>query len=345
MAFSDAIAQNVQMRKIQLVALIAAVSLAACSTYDPLKDESLRKPIGRPVDKRAAVKVTFLGNTTLAIEDKDTTLLIDGFLSRPGPFQTLFGGMRPSAEVIQAELAKAGIHRVNAVLVGHAHHDHALDATAIADLFGAKVAGSHSYANIYRGSHIAGSKSRLVVIPRTGGRRRFGAFSVSFSPSEHVAPDSWIQRIIAGEIEEPLKMPAHSTRFKCGDVFAFHISHPQGDIVVTTTAGATPGQLQGRNADVLFLGVGYLSEDRPHPERQDFYWRHTVTATQPDVIVPVHWDDFSNKLSNGLKPAKGVAGNTQSSMSLVKRKAGTRKVRVLDLRESVWISQGRVYIP
>jgi L-ascorbate metabolism protein UlaG (beta-lactamase superfamily) len=298
------------------------------------------------VDRDSAVQVTFLGNTTLVIKDKQTTLLVDGFLSRPGPglLRCVIGTVGPSKEIIQDELAAAGVIHVNAVLVGHAHHDHALDATMIADLYDAEVVGSTSYAKIYEGSHDPRRDSKLVTIPTGGGSREIGDFVVDFVPSAHGARCSLVQKLIAGEITAPLHLPAHISRLKCGDVFALRIKHKQAEIVVTTTAGAEAGKLKGeRPADVLFLSVGYLSEEKP--KRQDFYWEHTVEATRPDVIVPVHWDDFTIKLSEGLKPATGLLGNTETAMNLVKRKTGQRDVRVLNLRESVWISDGKVYIP
>jgi hypothetical protein len=39
------------------------------------------------------------------------------------------------------------------------------------------------------------------------------------------------------------------------------------------------------------------------PDKQNFYWRETVDATDPDAIVPVHWDNFTLKLPEDLKPS------------------------------------------
>ncbi|HYJ05515.1 MAG TPA: MBL fold metallo-hydrolase [Chthoniobacterales bacterium] len=339
------------MQSSPLIALIAVFGFSSCTSYHPLADKCLRRPIGRSLDRDSAVKVTFLGNSTLVVQDKETTLLVDGFLSRPGPIQTVLGTVGPSLKLIEDELTAVGVHEVDAVLVGHAHHDHALDATAIADRYDSKAIGSASYGQIYRGSHVPGNKSSFVPIARTGGKEEIGRFRVHFVPSIHVAPCSFIQRMIEGEIKRPLKTPAHFTRFKCGDVFALYIEHLDKPkkrvterIAVTTTAGAIPGALQGLTSPaVLFLSVGYLAKESE--DRQDAYWENTVNATRPRVIVPVHWDDFARKLSKGLEPAKGLAGSTKDAMTFVKRKADGRKLRVLDTRESMWISQGDVYCP
>lgn len=321
-----------------LIAAVLGLGMSACSNYDPLKDNCLRKPIGSPVSGRNAVKITYFGNTTLLIEDNETALLVDGFVSRPGAVKTLFGRIAPEP----AELDKVNFKRVDAILVGHAHHDHALDATALADRMETLVVGSRSFANIYCGSHEAGRKSRLRVIPEAGDTVRVGRFQVAFCPSCHVGSHSIVQRLIEGEIEKPFSMPAHYSAFKCGEVFALHISHPEGSFVVTTTAGAKPGQLRGRHADAVFLGVGLLSKESPEKQRK--YWNETVVATNPDAVVPVHWDNFARKLAAGLKPT-GIAESPRASMDLVKTLAGNRKLRLLDLREKVYISRGEVYIP
>ena len=332
--------------KLQLLPLLLALGFSACSTYHPLRDDALRHPIGHAPASKSAVTVTFLGNTTLHIRDGETSLLVDGFLSRPGLLKTFLWQIGPDSKVIHEELDRAGIGKVDAVLVGHAHHDHALDATMIADCHGAHVVGSESFAQIYRGSHEPGSPGKLSVVPKDGDIYTFGRFTVTFAPSDHVSSLPGLkgipQRAVEGCIKTPLKMPAYFSEFKCGEVFALHIAHPEGEIVVTTTAGAKPGQLRGKHADVLFLGVGLLSKESPR--KQETYWRETVGATHPDVIVPVHWDNFTRKLSSGLKPS-ALAEDPRAPMTLVKQNAGTREVRVLDRGETVTIHHGHVFIP
>ncbi|MEZ5305300.1 MAG: MBL fold metallo-hydrolase [Verrucomicrobiales bacterium] len=325
--------------KVIAPALLAAL-LCGCRSYHPLQDPGLRLPLSEPDSAASAegVEVTFLGNTTLLIKDRETTLLVDGFLSRPGALKTLAGKIGPDWATISSELGKAGVSKVDAVLVGHAHHDHALDATAIADHFGAAVYGSESFGNIYRGSHDPSARGRFVPVPANGGKFSVGRFEVTFAPSDHVGSHSLLQRVVEGSIDQPLSLPAHYSRFKCGDVFALHIAHPDGAIAVTTTAGAKANQLSGLRANVLFLGVGLLAKEPA--DKQDQYFRETVEATRPDLIVPVHWDNFSRKLTRGLKPS--ALDDVESAMALVKAKAGERKVRILDLRESVHLRGGRI---
>lgn len=328
--------------KLNVLALLLVWALCSCSHYEPLNDVSLRQPVRYPGATRSGVQVKFLGNTTLYITDGRTGLLVDGFLSRPGKWQSLFGKIGPDRAEIDRELGKANIRRVDAVLLGHAHCDHALDSTAVADEFGSAVVGSTSVAEIYRGSHVAGRPSRMIVVPTVGRQVTFGKFVVDFVPSRHVGSHNFLEREVEGQIREKVTLPAHFSDFKCGDVFALCISHPEGRIVITTTAGAQEGKLQGHKADALFLGVGLLSKEKK--SEQDFYWHEVVDATHPRAIFPIHWDDFTRKLSDGLR-ARTLADNLQEAMGYVKGRADGRPVRVLNAGESVWVRGSRVYCP
>lgn len=322
--------------------------MAGCSTYNPITDADLRKPIGNRAAPPGALKITFLGNSTLLLDDGTTKLLVDGYLSRPNPFRTFLGKMGPIDERIIPELSSAGVgERLDAVVVGHAHHDHALDATLIADHYKTRVIGNASFAQIYRGSHAPDRPSRLTVIPTDGRSVRVGGFTVRFKPSKHVRSFFWLQKIIEGEITDPVSLPARFRQFKCGDVFALHISHKQGKVAVTTTAAALPTTFSGLKADVVFLGLGFLSKETDI--EQNNYWRDTVQATNAGVVVPVHWDNFSRKLpkkggtSPRLRPGPPFIDDTREVMELVKDKAGKRPVRALDAGESIWIANRRVY--
>ena len=320
-------------------ALLLALCCSSC-TYNPLHDPTLRARIGEPLGAAAAVNITYFGNSTLLISDGKTSLLVDGFFSRPGPLKTLFGKIGPDAEVLNRELQR--IRSVDAVLVGHSHHDHALDASFVAEHFRATIAGSRSFANLHEGSRPREAKSRLKVIPPTGATLKFGEFVVRFAPSDHAVPYWLPQRIIKPRISAPLAMPAHYTEFGCGDVFALHIAHRRhGSIAITTTAGSKRRQFGGRKADVVFVSVGMLTKQSP--DHQERYWRETVELSEPDLIVPVHWDSFNRKLSNGLKPGPGESA--RKLMSYVKTKAGNRDVRVLNVRECVRMQNGKVYCP
>lgn len=68
-------------------------------------------------------------------------------------------------------------------------------------------------------------------------------------------------------------------------------------------------------------------------------------------VVPVHWENFYQRLPEGLKPTSGVLGSTRWAINWgkckVKRepRAVRPEIRIMDLRESAWLAFGDIYIP
>jgi L-ascorbate metabolism protein UlaG (beta-lactamase superfamily) len=111
-----------------------------------------------------ALGVTFLGVTTLLLDDGDTAVLTDGFFSRPSLLKVGFARLSPDRTRIRAALTRAGITRLDAVAPVHTQFDHALDAPLVAAQTGAVLAGGASTANLGRGYGLA--EDRLLVVTR-----------------------------------------------------------------------------------------------------------------------------------------------------------------------------------
>jgi hypothetical protein len=65
------------------------------------------------------VRATFLGVSTILLDDGETAILTDGFFTRPNPRQLLLGKIAPDPEAIWQSLARAGIVKLAAVIVCH----------------------------------------------------------------------------------------------------------------------------------------------------------------------------------------------------------------------------------
>lgn len=322
-----------------LAFLVPVMCLASCSSYHPMKDKDIY-PRPLTASKGCGVKVSYFGNTNVLISDGTTNLLVDGFFTRPGKGKTLLGLIEPDRMAIAHELKRAGISKLDAVLVGHAHWDHAMDSPVVAEMTDALVMGTESYRFIHEGAGGKMDPCHLFTVPCDGMKKCFGKFTVTYRRSEHVGSHNLPQRAIEGDIKKPVKMPARFSDLKCGDVFVMHIAHPDGNIVVTTTGGACKGQLDKLCADVVFLSIGFL--DKEPPEKQCKYWRETVGTVMPKddmckTVIPVHWDDFSYPLSRGLIVAPpGLTFSTEAGMKFVKERAREQGVRVraIDIGDS-----------
>ena len=110
-----------------------------------------------------AVTVRFTGTSTLLFSDGETSWMVDGWFSRPGPFSLLFGKVGPDLAAIGQGLAANEVSTLAAVFAMHSHYDHAMDSPEVARRTGAVLLGSESTANIGRGWGLPESQIQVVA--------------------------------------------------------------------------------------------------------------------------------------------------------------------------------------
>lgn len=244
-------------------------------------------------EAKGDTSVTFLGVSTLLIEDGDSALMIDGFFSRPGLLEVGLRPLRPHAERIDAALQRTGTTRLDAVLPVHSHYDHALDSPAVAQRTGATLIGGESTANIGRGHGLDAEQIRVVA---DGESLALAGLEVTWIAASHCPPDRY-----PGEITEPVPPSATVSRYRCGESWSMLITLSDGrSALVQGSAGFVPGALAGRRADVAYLGVGQLGVLDESYLRQ--YWAETVETLGARRVILTHWDDFFAPLDRPLRP-------------------------------------------
>ncbi|MEZ0362947.1 MBL fold metallo-hydrolase [Mycobacterium sp. pUA109] len=241
----------------------------------------------------APLSVTWLGVTTLLIDDGSSALLTDGYFSRPSLPRVAVGKVAPSAARIDGCLARAGVQRLAAVIPVHTHIDHALDSAVVAERTHALLVGGASAANIGYGQ---GLSAERVVVAAPGEPIPLGAYRVTLIESRHCPPDRF-----PGVITAPVTPPVKASAYKCGESWSALVHHrPSGRrLLIQGSAGFVPGALAGHRAEVVYLGVGQLGLQ----SRQYLvdYWTETVRAVGASTVVLTHWDDFFRPLSKPLR--------------------------------------------
>jgi L-ascorbate metabolism protein UlaG (beta-lactamase superfamily) len=134
--------------------------------------------------------------------------------------------------------------------------------------------------------------------------------------SRHSPPDRF-----PGTIDQPVVPPVRAAAYRCGEAWSALLHHrPSGRrLLIQGSAGFVKGSLTGRQAEVVYLGVGQLGV-QPESYLVD-YWTETVRAVGARRVVLVHWDDFFRPLSKPLRALPYIADDLDVSMRVLSRLA------------------------
>jgi L-ascorbate metabolism protein UlaG (beta-lactamase superfamily) len=281
----------VKRTSIGLAALVVVVSLLVAVLWNdrPAIDKIDWPPYPEYEPHADAVTVIWLGVSTLLFDDGETQILIDGFFSRPSIADIVFGvPVESDAAQVNFILDEYQMRRLAAIIPVHSHFDHAMDIGAIANRSSASILGSQTTAQIARG---AGVPEDQIVVAEIDSEYIFGNFSVRMISSNH-APIGWGGSVpFAGEIKEPLAVPAPVSAWREGKSYSIVISHAQGTTLIQGSSGFLPGALDDVGADVVMLGTwGLESLGRSYTEQ---YWLASVTSTGAKRVLPIHFDDYT----------------------------------------------------
>jgi L-ascorbate metabolism protein UlaG (beta-lactamase superfamily) len=274
----------------------------------------------------APLTVTWLGVSTLLLDDGSSTLMTDGYFSRPSLAQVALGKVSPSPARVDGCLARLQVTRLEAVIPVHTHIDHALDSALVADRTGARLVGGESAANVGRGYGLTADR---LVVAVSGEPIRLGAFDITLIKSRHSDPDRF-----PGEITAPVITPVRASAYRCGESWSTLVHHRPSDrrLLIQGSAGFVKGSLAGHRADVVYLGVGQLGI-QPEPYLVD-YWTETVRTVGARRVVLVHWDDFFRPLSEPLRALPYAADDLDVSLRILSKLADQDGV-ALDM-PTVW---------
>jgi L-ascorbate metabolism protein UlaG (beta-lactamase superfamily) len=233
-------------------------------------------PVGLP----DGLLVTWLGVSGYCLTYEGVSIFIDPYVSRV-PLRALVTRRKalPDPAMIDSYAQAPG--RVAAILVGHTHFDHAVDAPALAARHRAPAYGSSSLAQLMR-LHGLG---QLAVEVETHRAYELGPFVVTFIPSKH-------SKLILGRrvpMDGPLTCEQLDglvpTAYRCGAVYGIRIEVAGVSIYHQGSADLDDAELERRPVDVFLAGVAGR-EVTPR------YWERILPRLDPRVIVPTHYDDF-----------------------------------------------------
>lgn len=240
----------------------------------------------------SAARVTWLGTAAHVVSTATTTVLVDPYVSRHRLGQVLATRLAPDEGAIDRWIPE----KVDAILCGHSHYDHLLDAPRIAKRTGATLVGSATTCAFARAEGVPVEK--LVAVPPSGARVSFGDVAVRFVPSKHgrIA----LGRVpFPGEVRAPPRLPARASAYKMGGAFGIVMNAAGVRIYHNGSADLVDSELEGERADVLLVG---LAGRKGTPR----YLERLLGALTPSVVVPTHHDAFFAPLEAGVHLLPGI---------------------------------------
>ena len=266
------------------------------------------------------IKVSFFGVSSLLFDDGETQIMVDGYFSRYPLQQTQTSLISSDSLLVNRFIGQYNMKSVKALFVTHSHWDHAFDVAQVGLQTGANVHGSVSTLNVARGGGVPERQLKLI---KHGQKIRYGKFNVEIIASKH-SPSALVDKEKGRLINVPLRQPARATDYVEGGSYDFLISHGANSIYVKPSAAWVEGALDNKRADVLFLGIATLG-------LQDSVWRdtfyqQTVGKLRPRLVLPLHWDDFFQPVTDSLPLLPGWADKVQDGFDYIITRTATDSI-------------------
>ncbi len=223
------------------------------------------------------LEVSWLGVAGFRLSYQGTTVLIDPYVSRV-PLSAM---LRRRTVLPDRSLVSQWLPRADAVLVGHTHFDHAVDAPEIARRDGATVYGSASARHLMA---LHGLADRAVEV-EAHRVYEIGPFEVTFVPSVHSKLVLGLKVNQGGELTcEHLGALTPQT-YNCGQVWGIHISVAGVSLYHQGSADLLDDEVGNREVDVMLCGIA----GRQFTPR---YLERILPRLEPRLVVATHHDDF-----------------------------------------------------
>ncbi|RKR91978.1 L-ascorbate metabolism protein UlaG (beta-lactamase superfamily) [Micromonospora pisi] len=297
---------------------LAATSAAGLAT--PAAAVGRSAPTSRTRTRSASAAATFrwFGTAGWRIDIGQRTVLVDPYLSRyrTGLFD---GGMNPATPLtVAASTIAEHVGRPETVLVTHSHWDHFNDVPHIATTTGARVIGTMTTYQLGLASGIPSAQLGLV---KGGEVLEFGDFTVEVVASLHSRNAAYSVGIPGVRLSQPPK-PATVADLPEGDTLAYQLTIKDGPKVFLMGASDfVERNVTGLAPDIAMIAMA--SSDATHA----YLPRLIEALDRPEIVVPVHWDNFETELKNPPPALPADRQRLETMVETIRRVApGTRIV-------------------
>lgn len=226
--------------------------------------------------------VRWLGTAGFEIRSQRAAILIDPYYSRL-PILKLLGKIKPDMAAIEREL-----HPAQAVFVSHGHFDHLLDAPEVARKLNVPLYTSYQGEKLAEAEGLPAALRKPIV---DGTIVQVGDIGVEAVQSQH--SDMITQRLAGGEMTDHPSYPMGFMDYKNGPTYGFLIRWHGRTLYHNGTAQIVEAGIRNRHADVVLMCVsGWTATPN--------LWGRVGAALTPQVVVPMHDDDFFKPIAEGF---------------------------------------------
>jgi L-ascorbate metabolism protein UlaG (beta-lactamase superfamily) len=253
--------------------------------WDTARELNWRRRAG--VDLPPGLTVQWLGTSGFRLAYEGHSVLIDPYVSRaPASAMLRPAAVLPSRACIDRWLPE----RCDAVLIGHTHFDHALDAPLIAERDGARVYGSRSMHNLM--AMYGRPEAAVEVVPYQV--YEIGPFEITFVPSVHSKLVLGLAIPASGDITCQHFDELFPGAYGCGQVWGIHIAVGGVTFYHQGSADLIDDAIRHRHVDYFLAGIaGRAFTDR--------YLERVVRKLEPRVVLAHHHDDFFRPLGEPMQ--------------------------------------------
>ncbi|MFF3255840.1 MBL fold metallo-hydrolase [Actinacidiphila glaucinigra] len=301
---------------------------AALSAATPLLPGTLPTAAAAPAVRRAApaaggATFRWLGAAGWRIDVSGRTVLFDPYVTR-FPTGLFTGAFDRATRLCTDEAAvRERVGRPELVLVSHSHWDHLADVPYIAASTGARVVGTETtyhllvalgvdpaQISVVKGGEVLDFDGIVVeVVASLHSRNKQRAY---FAPGRLAGPPPARPETI-GDLPE-------------GDTLAFQVTAGDGGPSAFLMGASDFGEraARGLRPDLAMVAVPTSASTHRYVPRL------LAALGDPDVVVPVHWDDFERPLD--LPPRTDPSADLDAFAAQVRRESPATRVVVPDYR-------------
>ncbi|WP_422771988.1 MBL fold metallo-hydrolase [Plantactinospora sp. WMMC1484] len=259
----------------------------------------------------------WLGTSGWRIDIGARTVLVDPYLSRfdTGLFRNAFD---PATELtVATETIAAHVGRPEAVLVTHSHWDHFNDVPEIAARSTARVFGTLTTYHLGLAYGIPAAR----LSPVKGGEvLDFGDYTVEVVASAHSRNASYSMAFPGVRLSQPPK-PRTIADLPEGDTLAYQVTVTGGPAVFFMGGSDfVERNLTGLAPDVAMVAMA--SSESTHA----YVPRLLDALDRPEVVVPVHWDNFETELRNPPPVAPADRQRLDAMVDAIRRVAPRTRI-------------------